>query len=80
MVINRSNKSINNQDMVMNRLKVVLAEQRRTCKWLAAEFGKSENTVSRWTTNRIQPSVQQLYDIAAVLDVDVRCLQNLSKD
>lgn len=55
--------------MVMNRIKVVLAEQRRTCKWLATELGKSENTVSRWTTNRTQPSVQQLYDIAAVLNI-----------
>ena len=61
--------------MVMNRIKVVLAEQRRTCKWLA-----TENTVSRWTTNRTQPSVQQLYDIAAVLNIDVRCLLTPSKE
>lgn len=55
--------------MVMNRIKIVLAEQRRTCKWLAMELGKSENTVSRWTTNRTQPSVQQLCNIAAVLNI-----------
>ena len=66
--------------MVMNRIKVVLAEQRRTCKWLATELGKSENTVSRWTTNRTQPSVQQLYDIAAVLNIDVRFLLTPSKE
>lgn len=66
--------------MVMNRIKVVLAEQRRTCKWLATELGKSENTVSRWTTNRTQLSVQQLYDIAAVLNIDVRCLLTPSKE
>lgn len=66
--------------MVMNRIKVVLAELRRTCKWLATELGKSENTVSPWTTNRTQPSVQQLYDITAVLNIDVRCLLTPSKE
>ena len=66
--------------MVMNRIKIVLAEQRRTCKWLAMELGKSENTDSRWTTNRTQPSVQQLCNIAAVLNIDVRCLLTSSKE
>ncbi|MFK2029397.1 helix-turn-helix domain-containing protein [Bacteroides fragilis] len=44
------------------------------------ELGKSENTVSRWTTNRTQPSVQQLCNIAAVLNIDVRCLLTSSKE
>jgi len=29
---------------------------------------------SRWMTNKVQPSVEQLYDIAKHLDVDVRDL------
>ena len=31
-----------------NRIKVVLAEQRRTNKWLAEELGKDQATVSKW--------------------------------
>lgn len=34
--------------MAMNRIKAVLAEKQLTSKWLAAELGKAENTVSRW--------------------------------
>ncbi len=38
------------------------------------KIGKSENTVSRWSTNKVQSSIQQLNDIAQILDVDVRTL------
>ena len=41
----------NNQQMVMNRIKVVLAEKQRTNRWLAEQMGKSENTISRWCSN-----------------------------
>ena len=37
-----------NQDI--NRLKVVLAEKKRTNKWLAGQFGKAPATVSKWCT------------------------------
>ena len=63
-----------------NRLKVVLAEQNRSGKWLASQLGKTENTVSRWVQNKVQPSVEQLFDIAKVLGVDVKDLLNSSKD
>ena len=45
------------------------------------EAGKctSPETVSRWMTNKVQPSVEQLYDIAKHLDVDVRDLLVSSK-
>lgn len=33
--------------MELNRLKVVLVEQKRTGKWLAETLGKNEATVSR---------------------------------
>lgn len=36
----------------LNRLKVVLAEQRKTNKWLAEQLGKDVTTVSKWCTNR----------------------------
>ncbi|KAA6328675.1 hypothetical protein EZS27_022457 [termite gut metagenome] len=56
----------------MNRLKVVLVEQKRTGKWLAEALKKNESTVSRWCTNESQPSLETLFKIAKVLGVDVR--------
>ena len=70
----------NNQQMVMNRIKVVLAEKRRTNRWLAEQMGKSENTISRWCSNKSQPSIAQLQDIAILLDVDVRVLLKSQKE
>ena len=64
----------NNQQIVMNRIKVVLAEKQRTNRWLAEQTGKSENTISRWCSNKSQPSIAQLQEIANLLDVDVRFL------
>lgn len=57
---------------VINRIKVVLAEQRRTNKWLAEEIEKSENTISRWCSNKSQPTLVDLVYIAKKLDVDAR--------
>lgn len=64
----------NNQQIVMNRIKVVLAEKQRTNRWLAEQTGKSENTISRWCSNKSQPSIARLQEIANLLDVDVRVL------
>ena len=64
----------NNQQIVMNRIKVVLAEKQRTNRWLAEQTGKSENTISGWCSNKSQPSIAQLQEIANLLDVDVRVL------
>lgn len=70
----------NNQQMVMNRIKVVLAEKQRTNRWLAERMGKSENTVSRWCSNKSQPSIVQLQEIANLLDVDVCVLLKSQKE
>lgn len=56
----------------INRIRVVLAEQDRTNKWLAEKVKKNRTTVSRWCTNDMQPSLETLVKIAAVLNVDVR--------
>jgi transcriptional regulator with XRE-family HTH domain len=56
----------------INRLKVVLAEEGRTNKWLSEKLGKNTATVSRWCTNEMQPSLETLTEIAEVLGVDVR--------
>jgi Predicted transcriptional regulators len=58
--------------MELNRLKVVLVEQKRTGKWLAEKLNKNEATVSRWCTNESQPSLETLFTIAKALNVDVR--------
>jgi transcriptional regulator with XRE-family HTH domain len=60
----------------INRLKVVLAEQGRTNKWLSEKLGKNTTTVSRWCTNEMQPSLETLTEIAEVLGVDVKELLN----
>ena len=48
----------------INRIKVVLAENNKTNKWLAETLGKNEATVSRWGTNENQPSIETFYQIA----------------
>lgn len=63
----------------LNRLKLVLVEQKRTAKWLAAEIGKDPATVSKWCTNTAQPSIETLSIIAEKLDVDIRELLQSSK-
>lgn len=56
----------------INRIRVVLAEQDRTNKWLSEKVDKNRTTVSRWCTNDMQPSLETLVEIAEALDVDVR--------
>lgn len=65
--------------IAINRIKIVLAEKNRTNKWLAETLGKNEATVSRWCTNENQPSVETLYQIAKMLDIDIRELFNRTK-
>lgn len=57
----------------MNRIKLVLkqGENRRTQKWLAEQLGKTENTVSNWVKNHNQPSIEELYRIADLLNCTV---------
>ena len=63
---------INQQKKAINRIKAVLAEKQLSGKWLANEKGRTENTVSRWWSNKVQPSLENLLEIAKVLKVDVR--------
>jgi len=62
----------------INRLKVVLAEKKRTNKWLAEKLNKDQATVSKWCTNTAQPTLEMLLRIAEVLEVDVKDLLNSS--
>lgn len=58
----------------INRLKIVLAEQKRTNKWLAEQLGKDQGTVSKWCTNTCQPDIATLMRIAGLLKVDLNKL------
>lgn len=57
-----------------NRIRVVLAEKQITNRWLAELLGVTDMTVSRWSTNKVQPSVSQLVEIAKLLEVDIKDL------
>ncbi len=72
--------SNNQQNMMLNRLKAALAEQGKTNRWLSEQLGKSENTISRWCANKVQPSITQLNEMAAILDVDIRTLINPTRE
>lgn len=56
----------------LNRLKVVLPEQKKIGKWLYEQLGKDTSTVSKWCSNKMQPSLEILMRIAKILDVDIR--------
>ena len=58
----------------INRLKVVLVEQKKTSKWLAETLGKDPATVSKWCTNTSQPSIETFLEIARLLKVDIKDL------
>lgn len=55
----------------LNRLKVMLAEKKRTNKWLAEQLGKDPATISKWCTNSAQPTLENLLQIAKCLEVDI---------
>lgn len=63
----------------LNRLKVVLIEQKKTGKWMADQLGKSTCTVSKWCSNTVQPDLNTLDEIAKLLDVDVAYLLNATE-
>ncbi len=56
----------------INRLKVVLAEKKRTNKWLAEQLGKDPATISKWCTNTLQPNVETMVEIAKHLQVEIQ--------
>lgn len=58
----------------LNRLKVVLAEKKRTNKWLAEQLGKDPATISKWCTNNAQLNLENLVEIAKCLGVTVNDL------
>lgn len=58
----------------MNRIKEVLERKGIKQKWLAEQLGKSYNMVNSYAQNRRQPSLEDLYKIAEILDVEPAAL------
>lgn len=56
----------------MNRIKEVLEEKGIKQTWLAEKLGKSYNVVNGYVQNRQQPRLEVLYEIAKILDIEVK--------
>ena len=57
-----------------------MAEKQLTNIWMADKLGVTEITVSRWRTNKVQPSMAQFVEMAHVLKVDIKDLLEVSFD
>jgi putative transcriptional regulator len=60
--------------LILNRLRVVMAEKDKTNRWLAEQLKVNENTVSKWMNNSQQPSLITFYNISVLLGVDMKDL------
>ena len=58
----------------MNRIKEVLEEKGIKQTWLAERLGKSFSIVNAYVCNLRQPSLELLFEIARLLQVDVKDL------
>ena len=59
------------KDIDINRIKVVLAEKKRTNKWLSEQLGCAPTTVSKWCTNTSQPPMETYLRITKLLEVEI---------
>lgn len=58
----------------MNRIKEVLKQKGIKQTWLAKNLGKSYNMINAYVQNRRQPSIEDLYQIAELLNVETKDL------
>ena len=56
----------------LNRLKVILAEKKKSNLWLSKQLGCAPTTVSKWCTNSSQPPLEILLKITELFDVDIK--------
>ena len=61
----------------INRINVVLAEKRKSNKWLAEQLDCAPTTVSKWCTNACQPPMETYIKISKQLDVELTGLVRL---
>lgn len=64
----------------MNRIKEILEEKGIKQTWLAEKLNKSYNMINAYSQNRRQPSLEDLFRISEILDVDVRLLIKSTKN
>lgn len=67
----KQNTYSNMANRELNRLKVVLAEKKKTNKWLGEQLGKDKTTISKWCINTCQPDLGSLMKISRLLEVEV---------
>ena len=58
----------------MNRIKAVLEQKGLTQIWLSKQLGKSYNMVNSYAQNRRQPSIEVLFEIARLLNIQPKQL------
>ncbi len=58
----------------MNRIKEVLESKGIKQTWLSDKLEKSYNMINSYVQNRRQPSIEDLYKISEILEVDVKDL------
>lgn len=63
----------------MNRIKQELEAKGISQTELANRLGKTFNMVNLYATNKVQPPIPVLYQIAEILNVDVRTLLTPTK-
>ena len=56
----------------MNRIKEILETKGIKQTWLSEQLNKSYNMINSYVQNRRQPSLDDLFKIAEILDVDVK--------
>ncbi len=56
----------------MNRIKEVLKDKGISQTWLAKQMGKSYNSINEYARNVRQPSLEDLYKIAEILNVEAK--------
>ncbi len=71
-----SNRLWEAMDKPMNRIKEVLIEKGIKQTWLAEKLGKSFTIVNSYVCNRRQPSLELLFQIAEILQVNPKELIN----
>ena len=64
----------NRKHSEMNRIKEVLEEKGIKQTWLAEKLGKSYNMVNSYVQNRRQPSIEDLYKIGEILNIEAKDL------
>ena len=61
----------------LNRIKILLAEKKKTNKWLSEQLGVNSTTISKWCTNSSQPSIKMVFKMMEVLEAEINQVLNI---